>query len=165
MNIFQGISVPIPCRMRMKKIILNLSRGGCVSNFARSIVMCLKLSSSSGRLRPSHAGVSRTGSVDSFRPVRVEWDTELVPSIIKVSQQQKKQSKSFVDEYSLRSLKIIFSSIHSNLLRFPFVVIDNWGCVKSVKSSPHKELLTLSQRHRLLITRWLLCENWEYHTE
>lgn len=36
-----------------------------------------------------------------------------------------KQSKSFADEYSLRSLKIIFSSIHSNLLRFPFVVIDN----------------------------------------
>lgn len=47
---------------------LNLSDGGLSSIFARSMVIPLKLSSSSGRFRASHAGVRRTGSVESFRP-------------------------------------------------------------------------------------------------
>lgn len=47
---------------------LNLSDGGLSSNFARSIVIPLKLSSSSGRFLDSHAGVRRTGSVESLRP-------------------------------------------------------------------------------------------------
>jgi hypothetical protein len=51
-------------------MILNLSEGGSSSSFALSIVIPLKLSSSSGRFRDSHAGVRRTGSVESFRPAK-----------------------------------------------------------------------------------------------
>lgn len=68
MNMFQGVKVPIPCNTRIKKMSLNRSDGGSHSSFARSIVIFLKLSSSSGRFLASHAGVSLTGSVDSFRP-------------------------------------------------------------------------------------------------
>jgi len=57
----------------MKKIILNLSDGGCISIFTRSIVMLLKFNSSSGKsLRASHDGVSFTGSVELFRPEQIQ---------------------------------------------------------------------------------------------
>lgn len=39
MNIFHGISVPMPCRMNTNRIRLNRSCGGLISIFARSIVM------------------------------------------------------------------------------------------------------------------------------
>lgn len=51
---------------------LNLSDGGLSSILARSIVIPLKFSSSSGRFRDSHAGVRRTGSVESFRPKKLK---------------------------------------------------------------------------------------------
>ena len=55
----------------MKKMILNLSDGGCISIFTRSIVKLLKFNSSSGKsLRASHDGVSFTGSVELFRPIQ-----------------------------------------------------------------------------------------------
>ena len=66
---FHGVSVPMPCKTRMKKISLYRSEGGSISSLARSIVIPLKLSSSSGRFRASQAGVRRTGSVESFLPV------------------------------------------------------------------------------------------------
>lgn len=60
----------------MKKISLYLSDGGSHSIFARSIVIPLKLSSSSGRFLASHAGVRRTGSVESFRPVLTKFQKD-----------------------------------------------------------------------------------------
>lgn len=56
----------------MKKMILYLSVGGSSSSFARSIVIPLKFNSSSGRFRASQAGVRRTGSVESFLPVKAK---------------------------------------------------------------------------------------------
>jgi hypothetical protein len=38
-NIFHGINVPTPCKMNVNNIKLNLSRGGLISIFARSIVI------------------------------------------------------------------------------------------------------------------------------
>lgn len=38
-NIFHGVSVPIPCNIKTNKIKLNLSRGGLISILARSIVI------------------------------------------------------------------------------------------------------------------------------
>lgn len=39
MNMFHGVKVPIPCNNNIKYIIFNLSCGGFISNFARSIVI------------------------------------------------------------------------------------------------------------------------------
>lgn len=81
-NIFHGVNVPIPCNNNTINIKFNLSRGGLISIFARSIVIPfielnfyfffikrkifnwhipLKLSSSFGKFVASQAGVRRTG--------------------------------------------------------------------------------------------------------
>lgn len=82
MNIFQGISVPTPWIISVRKTRRSLSDGGLSSILARSMVIPLKLSSSLGRLFSSHAGVSRTGSVGRNGDFSVSWFGPLPPTML-----------------------------------------------------------------------------------
>jgi hypothetical protein len=63
MNIFHGISVPMPCITKIKNTNLYLSVGGSISIFALSIVIPLKFSSSFGRLVSSQAANGDLNSI------------------------------------------------------------------------------------------------------